>query len=262
MPTKKAVKRRPRAKANAKTKISYRIKRMCFDIETELFTEHFRNATNAQTRISHAPKMRVACVFDGDSWEYFLPSEATKLIALLQKADEIITFNGMAFDELVLRKHYRLAGEFPAKGKHIDLFAIIAKKEDRWVSLHRLALLNLNEKKHTKGRDMASLDIEALKEACRSDVWQTYRLWELWRKGKLQIPEQTVRVRREPEDDFIVGPGHHMPELCRRCHAVGTLILIEYDTDEMSEGQLADYMAGVSGTAICEACEFEFDWGM
>ena len=251
-------KRRPRPK----TKTISRVKRMCFDIETELFTEHFRNATDAETRTFHAPKMRVACVFDGADWKYFLPSEATKLIALLRKADEIITFNGKAFDELVLRKHYRLVGDFPSKGKHIDLFAIIAKKEDRWVSLHDLAQLNLGEQKHTKGRDTANLNIEALKEACRSDVWQTYRLWEMWRKGKLQIPEQRIRVRREPEDDFVVGPGHHMPDLCPRCHAVGTLIFIEYDPDEMSEGQLADYCAGVSGTTICDACEFESDFGM
>jgi hypothetical protein len=206
--------------------------------------------------------MRVACVFDGTDWKYFLPSESAELITLLRKADEIISFNGKAFDELVLRKHYRLVGGFPTKGKHVDLFALIAKKEDRWVSLHRLAQLNLGERKHTKGRAIGSLDIEALKEACRSDVWQTYRLWEMWRKGTLKIPEQVARDRREPEDDFDVGPGHHMPDLCPRCHAVGTLIFIEYDTDEMSEGQLADYLAGVSGSTICDACEFEFDWGM
>jgi hypothetical protein len=245
-----------------KAKTTRRVTRLCLDIETELFTDHFRNARDTETRTLHAPKMRVACVFDGTDWKYFLPSEAAKLISMLRKADEIITFNGIGFDELVLRRHYRLAGNFPTKGKHIDLFAIIAKKEDRWVSLHRLAQLNLGERKHTKGRAMASIDIEALKEACRSDVWQTYRLWEMWRKGTLQVPEQVAKVRREPEDDFIVGPGHHMPHLCPRCHAVGTLILIEYDTEEMSEGQLADYLAGVSGTTICDACEFESDYGM
>jgi hypothetical protein len=54
-----------------------------------------------------------------------------------------------------------------------------------------------------------------------------------------------------------------MPELCPRCHAVGTLILIEDDIDEMSEGEAAeaaDYLAGIWGTAYCDACKFEFDW--
>ena len=53
-----------------------------------------------------------------------------------------------------------------------------------------------------------------------------------------------------------------MPELCPRCHAANTLIFIDYDTDQMTEGQLADYLSGVSGTALCVACEFEFDFGM
>ena len=53
-----------------------------------------------------------------------------------------------------------------------------------------------------------------------------------------------------------------MPDLCPHCHAANTLIVIEYDMDEMSEGQLADYLAGVSGTVLCEACAFEFDYGM
>ena len=100
------------------------------------------------------------------------------------------------------------------------------------------------------------------KIACRSDVWQTYRLWQMWRKGDLKIPEPRTGFRVEREDRIVVGPGHHMPDLCPRCHAVNTLILIESDMDEMSEGQQADYLAGVSGTAFCDACEQEFDWGM
>ena len=130
------------------------------------------------------------------------------------------------------------------------------------MSLHQLAELNLGEPKHTQGRSMANLDIEALKIACRSDVWQTYRLWQMWRKGDLKIPEPRNDLRREREDRIIVGPGHHMPDLCPPCHAANTLILIEYDMDEMSEGQQADYLAGVSGTAFCDACEQELDWGM
>ena len=74
--------------------------------------------------------------------------------------------------------------------------------------------------------------------------------------------QQRPSVGRDRDDMFDVGPGHHMPQLCPRCHSMNTLILIEYDTEQMSEGQLADYLAGVSGTALCDACEFEFDFGM
>src|ERR1700732_4207054 len=126
------------------------IKRIFFDVETEVFTDHFRYARDVSSRLIHAPKMRVACAFDGAEWMYFLPSEAMQLIAMLRRADEIVTFNGKAFDELVLRKHHGLAGNCPVKGKHVDLCAIIFEKEGRGVSLHRLAQLNLGEGKHTK----------------------------------------------------------------------------------------------------------------
>jgi hypothetical protein len=238
------------------------IKRIFFDIETEVFTDEFERARNSATRVIHAPKMRVACTFDGAEWRYFLPSGAGQLIALIQGADEIVTFNGKEFDELILRKHHGLTGSCPARGNHVDLCAIIFEKEGHGVSLHRLAQLNLGERKHTKGRSVENLNIDELKEACRSDVWQTYRLWELWCKGRLRIPEPRPSVGRDRDDMFDVGPGHHMPQLCPRCHTMNTLILIEYDTEQMSEGQLADYLAGVSGTALCDACEFEFDFGM
>ena len=235
-------------------------KRVVFDVETEQFTEEFRHA-DIKTRLALAPKMRLACAFDGVRWIYFLPSEADRLVALLIRADEVVTFNGNGFDMLVLMKHLGLTAAVVKKIKHSDLFEQISNSEGRWINLNDLAQLNLGERKHTKGRDIANLDLAGLKEACRSDVWQTFRLWEMWSGGTLKVPEQRVRQRREIDDPLDVGPGHHMPDLCPKCHAVHTLILIEHDPDEMSEGQLADYDAGMFGTSYCQACETEFDWG-
>jgi len=187
-------------------------KRVCFDIETELFSEDFRSAKTVASGIEHAPKMRLACAYDGKRFMYFQPNEAPALLKLLASADEVITFNGIKFDELVLRRHHALRG---LKAKHVDLCAIIHEAERRWVSLHRLAELNLGEPKHTQGRSVANLDLEGLKVACHSDVWQTYRLWEMWCKGGLKVPGRVER-----EDSIDVGPGDHMPNLCPLCHAV------------------------------------------
>ena len=93
------------------------------------------------------------------------------------------------------------------KAKHIDLCALIHEKERRRVSLHQLAELNLGEPKHTQGRSMANLDIEALKIACRSDVWQTYRLWQMWRKGDLKIPEPRNDLRRSGKTGSSLAPA-------------------------------------------------------
>jgi hypothetical protein len=236
------------------------ILRVCFDVETEPFCAEFKSAESIESRLKHAPKMRIACVFDGKEWLDYLPSEAPALIKLLEAADEVITFNGGAFDELVLQRHHGLNPKVLAKkSKHLDLFAIIYAETDRMVSLDRLAKVNLGEGKHTKGRNTVKLDVEALKVACRSDVQQTYRLWELWRSGQLIIPEQ--RTSAEKDEPFDIGPGHHMPALCPSCHSVATLVLLEHDMEEMSEGQASDYLAGLYGSACCEACGFEFDWG-
>jgi hypothetical protein len=233
-------------------------KRFWFDIETESFSDIFRNARDVATRISHAPRMRLACVFDGKAWHYFLDSEFDKLLKLLLSADEVISFNGLAFDELVLRRHCGLNGKFPRKGLHVDLCHEIYPT-NHGVSLHRLAMLNLNERKHTAGRSMMDLDIELLKVACKSDVWQTFRLWDLWRKGQLKIPAARPIVSKDDGNDFV-GPGHHMPSLCSSCHSANSLELIEEDPDEMSEGQASDYLAGMFGCAVCCACGMEVDW--
>lgn len=229
--------------------------RVCFDIETELFSDQFRNARDLEGRLRHAPRMRVACAFDETTWHFFLPSEFSELVKLLLTADEVLSFNGLQFDELVLRKHCKLKGKLPSKGKHVDLCHEISLTHHS-VSLHRLSLLNLNEGKHTAGRSMATLDIEALKLACKSDVWQTYRLWDLWRKGTIKIPPP----RAIKDDEDFVGPGHHMPALCPSCHSANSLELIDEDPEEMSEAQASDYLAGMFGCATCCACGTEIDW--
>lgn len=237
-----------------------KIKRVCFDIETELFSDSFRYARDIEARTHHAPRMRLACAFDGNVWHFFLPSDVGSLLRLLKSADEIISFNGLQFDELLLRKHYKLKGALPTKGKHIDLCHEINVAHRRRVSLHRLAVLNLNEGKHTAGRSMADLDIDGLKQACRSDVWQTFRLWELWIAGILKVPlPKAIAINEESDPDFS-GPGHHMPEFCPSCRSEHTLEMIEEEMDDMSDGQMSDYMAGMWGCAVCCACGFEADW--
>ena len=48
-------------------------KRVCFDLETEAFSQEFGRAPDLKTRLKHAPKMRLACAFDGSNWHVFCP---------------------------------------------------------------------------------------------------------------------------------------------------------------------------------------------
>lgn len=236
--------------------------RVCFDIETEPFSEEFRNAGSSDERKRFAPKMRVACVYSESSnaYSFFTPDRANQLIEVLQNADEVITFNGKNFDILVLRKHHGLKGKVPLRGKHIDLYEIMTAEAGFRVSLDQASRLNLNEPKHTSGRDMSSLNLMALQNACQSDVSQTYRLWIAHDNGTLRVPER--KQRHFDKQDILGGPGHHMPSLCPICHDVGCLEFVESDTDEMTDGQFAEYMAGTQGFAVCSTCNSVVVWNV
>jgi hypothetical protein len=238
------------------------LNRICFDIETEPFSNDFRHAESLPSRQQHAPTMRVACVYfeSSNTYEFFAQDEASQLITLIQNADEVITFNGKGFDILVLRKHYGLKGKVPQRGKHVDLHEVLTAKAGFRVSLDKASRLNLKEPKHTSGREMSNLDLEALKEACRSDVSQTYRLWLAHANGELRAPEYAPRQFGLSE--LIGGPGHHMPSLCPICHDVGSIEFVESETEEMTDGQFAEYIAGTQGFAVCASCNSLVVWNV
>lgn len=204
--------------------------------------------------------MRVACAYieSRNAYEFFTQDDVSRLIELLQSADEVITFNGKGFDALVLRKHYGLKGKLPLRGKHTDLHQVLTARAGFRVSLDKASRLNLRERKHTSGREMSNLNLTALKEACQSDVSQTYRLWLANENGELRAPERTP-----PQfgvADLIGGPGHHMPSLCPICHDVGSIEFVESDTEEMTDGQFTEYLAGTQGFAGCATCSSLIVW--
>lgn len=232
--------------------------RVCFDVETEPFSDDFRNAKTLRARLKTVPRMRVACVFSerDRKYRYFTPHRADELIEVLRRAEEVITFNGKAFDILVLRRHYGLKGKLP---RHVDIHTLLTDRAGFRVSLDLAAKLNLGESKHTKGREMNSLDAAALRNACKSDVQQTYRLWRLYTAGTLQIPSK----RSFGGGDWRGGPGSFMPDLCPSCHDVGSLLFIDWDDeDALTDGQFAEYMAGTQGSAVCATCNCVFNWNV
>ena len=242
-------------------------KRLVFDIETQPFSELFRDAKTDGDRRIHAPKLRVACVYDeaANAYQYYTVRNAQKLVEDLLSADEVISFNGKQFDLLVLQRHYGLRPDqvVPSRGKHVDIHEVMTAEAGFRVSLHKAVQVNFGERKHTNGRAMTELSLEQLKEACRSDVSQTYRLWKAYVGKELRIPPKEIRPFGTGfEDDGGVGPGAHMPAICPECHDVGSLTFEEADTGDMTEGQFADYAAGVWGFAVCETCGNAIFWQM
>lgn len=204
--------------------------------------------------------MRLACLYDEQSNKYlfFTEKNVKTFIEVLRCADEVISYNGKLFDVLVLMRHYGLTGKVPRNGKHVDLWAILSKKSGFNVPLNLAAWLNLGESKHTDGRKMAMLDLRGLKTACRSDVSQTYRLWLLYKERRLRHPIQRPSI--EAFVEAFSGIGNHMPKGCEHCGAVNTLESVEMNVEGLSDGQLADYEAGLRGFAHCNACGHNFSW--
>lgn len=236
------------------------MKRIVFDVETEQFSAEFREATSDRVKTRLAPRMRVCCTYEEPSgrYRYFGPRQSSALVRLLQSADEIVSFNGKHFDVLVLRRHCGLKGRLPIKGRHIDLCEIMTGLAGFRIKLDLAVSLNLDERKHTDGRKMDALNPEDLELACRSDVCQTYRLYQRYLNGTLLIPERRSGWQsRDRERSYSSAPVE-----CPSCHARNCLEETEWETDNMTEGQLAEYLAGNYGTAECRLCGEFIDWGL
>lgn len=218
-------------------------KRVVFDIETEQFSEEFNKDPNIATKTKLAPKMRLACLYEEhiDEYSYFLSKDAKKLIAKLKSADEVISYNGNSYDYLVLRNHYGLSKNYPKVGQHIDMLDIVYKHCGFKVSLDIMSKLNLGKGKHTQGRSILELDLEKLKIACKSDVRQTYKLWQLYSKKKLKYPEKYI-----PKYDLYFdepGPAHPILERF-------PMIDEKYGPDiigNMSDANQSEYLALLEG---------------
>lgn len=242
---------------------------LVFDIETIPFSEEFRYATDIHRRIYHAPSMRVACVYsvERQTYEFYTADEAPALVNRLQTAARLVSFNGKGFDLLVLARHYGfdLKGPSTSAQPHDDLLEKIRERAGYWVSLNDMVKANFGERKKVAGRAMVNLNLEELKESCRSDVDQTMRPWLAWQTMEMTIPPRRTRAgcHRGLDLDAGGGPGEHAPMECPWCGDVASLIFTELDPDDMddlTEGQWANYTAGLWGTVYCTTCDEYFDY--
>lgn len=215
---------------------------LVLDIETERFTSDFKQASTIADRLKYCPKIRLAGVYNSQTTNYafYAPNQCSELIRVLLKADKLVTFNGNQFDLLVLQRHGDLSERRLRKiqGKHIDLYEVIRRETGRSFKLDQLARTNLNEAKMVNGREMSTLDTVELQKANRSDLSQTYRLWKLHQRRKLICPSYSRR------SGFAVevpdGPHSHLP-----FRDYG--IYLDQNTEEMTDGQMAEYLAGTWG---------------
>jgi len=227
-----------------------------YDIETEPFSEKFKDAKDVKSRLKNAPKPRVMVVYSSESDKYhpFTFDQLSAGVEMLLSSDVIVSYNGETFDELVLIKSGHLSEPIGSgTPKSLDLLKELNKFHGYRAKLGALAKLNFGEKKHTLGRKMSEIVGEELIEACKSDVSQTKRLYEMYLQGIDSIKYPTSRQRNYLMQEAGPAPFDHLATGCFECGSPWGFFVQE-DTEDMTDGQLAEYMAGTWGFWQCMEC--------
>jgi hypothetical protein len=79
--------------------------------------------------------------------------------------------------------------------------------------------------------------------------------------AEAKVSRDAWAVRHADQNDsFEDALGRHVPDRCPQCGAIGTLKATVAQTDQMSEGEEADYDAELWGFAFCRACSSNIFW--
>ena len=134
----------------------------------------------------------IFCVEDGTYLPY-RGAEITSAIRRIEAADEVVTYNGKDRDLLDLA---RFAGRrCKLKGVHTDMRSI-CWSDEIWGSS-----LRSTYSQHFSDCPRFPDTYEGCNEA---DVYQTFKLWELWKQGKLRtataLPQLAGNVHQGAKD--------------------------------------------------------------
>jgi hypothetical protein len=108
----------------------------------------------------------------------YLGNDILSAIRLIETADEVVTYNGKHYDLNNLGKFAGLSGNLPLNGVHTDIRSIC------WSDRIWGSNLGFTYGKHFD--DCPSFP-NTYEGSVECDVYMTFKLWELWKQGKLKI---------------------------------------------------------------------------
>ena len=163
------------------------MRKIVFDIETSNIFSEVGSNNPADLAISVVGVYE----YENDKYSVFLVEEFSKLWAIIENTDVLITFNGDHFDIPLLNKYY--PGDL-LKMKSVDLLKEMQKSAGRRMKLDQIAEGTLGVNKSGHGLDAIKWwrdgEIEKLKKYCLDDVRITKDLYEYALKnGKLFFKE-------------------------------------------------------------------------
>lgn len=157
------------------------MRKIVFDIETRNTFEDVGKADPSLLDIS------IVCIYDYETNEYmsFVQEELGKLWPILERADQLITFNGDHFDIPLLNKYYD--GDLN-KINSLDLLVEFRNGLGRRVGLGNIAEATLGVGKSGHGLQAIEWwkkgDIESIRKYCLQDVKVTKEVYEYALKHK------------------------------------------------------------------------------
>ena len=152
---------------------------LVFDIETQNANFGFDSAGLKAARIS------VVGVYDYSDGQYktYMEETLNDLFAIMEKADRLITYNGIHFDIPVLNNYY--TGDL-SKILQCDMIVHVKKVLGFRLKLNDLAKATLKEEKTADGLQAVKWweegKIEEIKKYCLQDVKVTKDLYEFGKK--------------------------------------------------------------------------------
>lgn len=117
--------------------------------------------------------------------------DIAQAVRLIQEADEIVTYNGNHADLLDLGEFAGIGRvALPLNGKHTDMREVCWSNRIWGSNLHNTYLMHYQKLPSYKDTH----------EGCnRLDCVTTFKLWKLWKAGRLKVLDGNATQQRAPE---------------------------------------------------------------
>ncbi len=172
------------------------MRKIVFDIETKNIFQDVGSRNPEDLDIS------IVGLYDYEtnSYQSFGQEEFDKMWPYFQKAELLITFNGVYFDIPLLNKYYKKAGLGDLnKTRHLDVFKEVKNTSGRWLKLDKIAEGTFGIKKTGDGFDAVKWwregKVDDIRKYCLMDVKITKDVYEFAIKNKKLIYKEGPFVK-------------------------------------------------------------------
>ncbi|MFZ2522828.1 MAG: ribonuclease H-like domain-containing protein [Minisyncoccia bacterium] len=161
------------------------MRKLVFDIETKNIFQ------DVGTRNPEDLDISIVGLYDYESGKYlsFSQEEFADMWPYFQKAELLITFNGLYFDIPLLNKYYKKAGLGDLSSqRHTDIFKEVKQVSGRWLKLDKIASGTFGINKSGDGFDAVKWwregKIDEIRKYCLDDVKITKDVFDFAIKNK------------------------------------------------------------------------------